>query len=120
MTTLESINALYTGSKTFGLPFHCLSAVRKSTGQVIDGRSIVVAGAARFFIWWGDGDKSKRRVAALNEDAVTLARILLQCEVPLVDGSGVCTKAEYFEATGTVARAVKAAQPQVASKRVAK
>ena len=120
MTTIESINALYTGAKTKGLPIRNLSAVRRRTGQILDDRSIIIAGTARFFVNWGGGDRSRRRIAALNKDAVDLARILLGCEMELVDGSGVCTKAEYFEATGTVAQAVRAAQSQpVASKKAA-
>ena len=119
MTTLESINALYVGAKTKGLPIHNVSAVRKLTGEVMPNRSILIVGTARFYIGW-TADKSQRRLAALNSDAVELARIMLQCSVELVDGSGVCTKSEYFEATGTVAQAVKAAQPTVASKKVAK
>ena len=119
MTTVESVNALYKGSKTCGLPFRNLSAVRRLTGEVMPNRSILEVGTARFYIAW-PADKSRRRLAALNSDAVELARIMLQCSVELVDGSGVCTKAEYFSATGTVAHAVKAAQTTVAEKKVAK
>ena len=118
---VDPINALYTGAKTKGLPIHNVSAVRRLTGEILPDRSIIIAGSARFFVSWGGGDRSRRRIAALNRDAVDLARILLECEMELVDGSGVCTKAEYLAATGSVAHAVKAAQPQpVAAKRVAK
>ena len=119
MLAQEIINTLYRMCKAKGIPVHNCSVVRKSTGEILPQRSIIVAGTARFFLFWGS-NPSQRRIAALNQDGVDLARILLKSKVELANGAGICTKGEYFGATGTVAHAVKAAQATVAPKKEAK
>lgn len=119
MTHLEIIKSLYVGCKTRGIPVLNLSCVHRTTGQVLLNRSLIQAGTARFFVLW-TAEPSQRRICALNADAVELARILFGCEIELRSGAGVCTKAEYLQATGSVAQAVKSAQPQVACKKAAR
>ena len=112
MTVQEIIAVLYRMCKERGIPVHNCSVVRLATGEVLPQRSIIVAGTARFFLFWGSCP-NERRIAALNQDGVDLARILLKSKVDLVqNASGVCTKAEFLAATGSVAQYVKAAQPK--------
>ena len=118
MIAQEMIAVMYRMCKAHGIPVSNCPRVRKSTGEVLPARSIILAGTARFFVFWGSDPKA-RKIAALNQDGIDLARILLKSKVELVNGAGICTKAEYFSATGTVAQAVKAAQP-VAEKKAAK
>ena len=115
MVAQEIIAILYRMCKEKGIPAHNCSVVRLSTGELLPQRSIIIAGTARFFVFWGSDPKA-RKIAALNEDGVELARILLQSKLELVSGAGICTKGEYFAKTGTVAQAVKAAQPAVLAK----
>ena len=119
MITQEIIATLYRMCKAQGIPVHNCSVVRLATGEILPQRSIIVAGTARFFLFWGSSP-AERRIAALNQDGVDLARILLKSKVELANGAGICTKGEFFAATGSVAQYVHAAQPKVAAKKEAK